>query len=85
MIYHKIHTYDLCGLYELCGCVFSDILIQKMIFHKLLPNVFKYFVPSIKKYYYNYFSFSLVKPIPSLMDIVIIPQTENSKEKETEK
>ena len=31
----NIHIYDLCGLYELCGCVSSKFLLQKMIFHKI--------------------------------------------------
>ena len=35
MIYHKIHICDLCGHYELCECVSSDYVLEKMIYHKI--------------------------------------------------
>ena len=35
MLYHKIHSWNLCGLHELCECVFSNVLLEKMICHKI--------------------------------------------------
>ena len=35
MIYHKIHICNFCDLHELCTCVSSNSLLEKMIYHKI--------------------------------------------------